>query len=134
MLFWLLTQQVVVISHRRFGINYRSHPEVSRIPSGILCSWDGHRESMSIIVQQDMIRYILLYFCKLFYMFRVVTTPIIRSTYNCNYSTWHWFKLSLLPSAIVVKLELRSTFTTIAEGSRDSLISARSCNYSYMCS
>jgi len=23
-------------------------------------------------------------------MFRVVTPPIIRSTYNCNYSIWHW--------------------------------------------
>ena len=43
-----------------------------------------HRESMSIIVQQDMTIYSLLYFCKLLYMFRVVTPPIIRSTYNCN--------------------------------------------------
>ena len=33
--------------------------------------------------------YSLLYFCKLLYMFRVVTPPIIRSTYNCNYSIWH---------------------------------------------
>ena len=24
------------------------------------------------------------------YMFRVVTPPIIRSTYNCNHSIWHW--------------------------------------------
>jgi len=23
-------------------------------------------------------------------MFRVVTPPIISSTYNCNYSIWHW--------------------------------------------
>jgi len=45
-----------------------------------------HRESMSIIVQQDATAYSLLYFCKLFYMFRVVTPPIIRCTYNCNYS------------------------------------------------
>jgi len=49
-----------------------------------------HRESMSIIVQQDATIYILLYFCKLLYMFRVVTPPIVRSTYNCNYSIWHW--------------------------------------------
>jgi len=48
------------------------------------------RESMSIIVQQDATMYILLYFCKLLYMFRVVTPPIMRSTYNCNYSIWHW--------------------------------------------
>ena len=24
------------------------------------------------------------------YMFRVVSPPIIRSTYNCNHSIWHW--------------------------------------------
>jgi len=84
------------------------------------------RESMSIIVQQDVTMYGLLYFCKLLYMFRVVTPPIIRSTYNCNYSIWHWSNFgkcsvwsqlkmkvidpSLLPSAIY--------YRTIAEGSR----------------
>jgi hypothetical protein len=45
---------------------------------------------MSIIVQQDATMYSLSYFCKLLYMFRVVTPPIIRNTYNCNYSVWHW--------------------------------------------
>jgi len=40
---------------------------------------------MSMIVQQDGTMYSLLYFCKLLYMLRVVTPPIIRSTYNCNY-------------------------------------------------
>jgi len=75
-----------------------------------------HRESMSIIVQQDATIYSLLYFCKLLCMFWVVTPPIIRSTYNCNYSIWHWSNFgkcsvwsqlkirgmhqSLLPSAI----------------------------------
>jgi hypothetical protein len=49
-----------------------------------------HRESMSITGQQDATMYTLLYFCKLLYMFRVVTPPIIRSTYNCNCSIWHW--------------------------------------------
>ena len=44
----------------------------------------------SIIVQLDATIYSLLYFCKLLYMFRMVTPPIIRSTYNCNYSIWHW--------------------------------------------
>jgi hypothetical protein len=57
-----------------------------------------HRESMSIIVQQDANIYSLLYFCKLLYMFRVVTPPIIRSTYNCDYSIWHWSnRLCYLP-------------------------------------
>jgi len=44
----------------------------------------------SIIVKQDVTMYSLLCFCKLLYMFRVVTPPIIRSTYKCNYSIWHW--------------------------------------------
>jgi len=52
----------------------------------------------SIIVQQDATMYSLLYFCKLLYMFRVVTPPIVRSTYNCNYSIWHWSnRLCYLP-------------------------------------
>jgi hypothetical protein len=41
-------------------------------------------------VQQDMTLYSLLYFCKLPYVFWVVTPPIIRSKYNCNYIIWHW--------------------------------------------
>jgi hypothetical protein len=45
---------------------------------------------MTIVAQQDATMCSLLYFCKLLYMFRVVTLPIIRSTYNCNYSIWHW--------------------------------------------
>ena len=30
----------------------------------------------------------LLHFCRQLYMFRVLT-PIIRSSYNCNYSLWY---------------------------------------------
>ena len=30
-----------------------------------------------------------IYFCKLLYTFRVVSPPIIRSTYNFIYSIWH---------------------------------------------
>jgi len=45
---------------------------------------------VSTIVQQGATIYSLLYFCKLLYMFWVVTPPIIRSIYNCNYSIWHW--------------------------------------------
>ena len=36
--------------------------------------------SISIIVQQDVTIYSSLYFCKLLYMFRVIPSPIIRST------------------------------------------------------
>jgi len=42
-----------------------------------------------IIVQQDATVFSLLYLCRQLYMFRVLT-PIIRSSYNCNYSFWHW--------------------------------------------
>ena len=31
----------------------------------------------------------LLHFCRQLYMLRVLT-PIIRSSYNCNYSFWYW--------------------------------------------
>ena len=31
----------------------------------------------------------LLHFCRQLYMFRALT-PIIRSSYNCNYSFWYW--------------------------------------------
>jgi hypothetical protein len=41
-----------------------------------------HRKSLSIFVQQDATVHSLLYLCKLLYMFRVVTPPIIRSTYT----------------------------------------------------
>ena len=30
-LFWVITQRIAVISYRRFGITYRSHPQGSRI-------------------------------------------------------------------------------------------------------
>jgi magnesium-transporting ATPase (P-type) len=45
---------------------------------------------VSIIVQKDATMYSCLYFCNMLYIFRVVTSPNIRSTYNCNYSIWHW--------------------------------------------
>jgi hypothetical protein len=33
--------------------------------------------------------WIYIYIWKLLYMFQVVPPPIIRSTYNCTYSTWY---------------------------------------------
>ena len=71
--------------------------------------------------------YSLLYFRKLPYVFWVVTPPIIRSRYKCNYSIWHW-------STISATFHYSSNFSTVVEGSRDGLISTRCCNYSYMCS
>jgi len=63
-------------------------------------------------------------------MFQVVTPPIIRSTYNCNYSIWHWSnRLCYLP-LWWGSWNCRSK----AEGNRDGLTRAKCCNYSYMCS
>jgi len=77
-----------------------------------------HRESMSILVQQDVTIYSSLYFCRLLYTFRMIIPPLISSTCNCNYSVWHRSnRLCYFP-----------------KGSRDGLTSARRCNYSYMCS
>ena len=33
--FWVITRRVVVISYRRFGITYRSHPQGSRIQNKV---------------------------------------------------------------------------------------------------
>ena len=39
--------------------------------------------------QQDATLHSLFISGKLLYMFRVVSSPIIRSTYNCIYSIWY---------------------------------------------
>ena len=39
-----------------------------------------HRESMSVSVQQDGLYTVLLYFCRQLYMFRMISSSIIRST------------------------------------------------------
>ena len=60
----------------------------------VLSSNESFKTSLSIIVQRDATIYSLLYFCKPLYMFRVVPSPIIRSTHNCNYTLWHWSTVS----------------------------------------
>ena len=84
---------------------------------------------MSIIVQEDATLYSLLYsyFCKLLYMFWVVTPPIISSTHNCNYSIWHGSNFR--KCSVWSQLKTRGMYpsllpSTIAEGSRDIM---RSC-------
>jgi hypothetical protein len=67
--------------------------------------------SMSIIVQQDATMYSLLYFCKLLYMFRVVTPPIIRNTYNCNYSIILGMKLYTFPTVPLSIIRSSSLYT-----------------------
>jgi hypothetical protein len=72
---------------------------------------------MSVIVQQDATIYSLLYFCKLLYMFRVVTPPIIRSTYNCNYSIWHWSNFG--ECSVWSQLKMRVMDRTVSATFRD---------------
>jgi len=38
----------------------------------------------------ETLLYTVYFICKLFYIFRVVSPPIIRSTNNCIYSIWYW--------------------------------------------
>ena len=79
--------------------------------------------------------YSLLYFCKQFYMFRVVPPPIIRSTCNCNYGIWHWSdRTCYLPLSWRSRNSLSSESSKTADGSKYGLTSARFCNYTYMCS
>jgi hypothetical protein len=40
-------------------------------------------------ISNKMQRYTVYFIWKLLYMFRVVPSPIIRSAYNCTYSTWY---------------------------------------------
>jgi len=48
-----------------------------------------HRETSWITAQQDATVFSLLRIRRQLYMFRVLT-PIIRSSYDCNYSWWYW--------------------------------------------
>jgi hypothetical protein len=98
--------------------------------------YSEHHPSLSMTVQQDATKYILLYFCKLFYTFRVFTPLIISGTYNRNYSIWQWSNrlCYLLLSWSSWNCNWSSNFFTTVEGSKDGLTSARCCNYGCMCS
>jgi hypothetical protein len=92
-----------------------------------------HRESMSITVQQDATVYSLLCFCKLLYMFRVVTLPIIRSTCNCNYGIWHWSNFG--KCSVWSQLKMGPYLSSLADFTHCifwSLTSARCCNSLYV--
>ena len=76
-----------------------------------------HLKSMSIIVQQDATMYSLLYSCKLLYKFWVVTPPITRSTYNCNYSICHWSNFG--KCSVWCQLKMRGVDPTVSATFRD---------------
>ena len=92
-----------------------------------------------IYFQQDATLHILFISGKLFYMFRVVSPPIIRSTHNCIYSVWYSSNrdcyLPLLWKSwnrfeCDVHIQTSSNSSTIAAGSSNSLTSTRYCKYS----
>ena len=85
---------VTLIKNILFGI----------LSSNALTSW--------IIVHQDVNVFSVLYFCRQLYMFRMLT-PIIRGSYNCNYSFQHW-------STESTTIHLCSNSTTQVDGSRPS--------------
>ena len=88
-----------------------------------------HRESISTTVQQDVTIYSLLCFCELFYIFRVVPPPIIRSAYTAS-GTGQTVSATFRYRGGVGTWSSNST--AIAEGNRNGLTSARCCNYIYM--
>ena len=99
-----------------------------------------------------------VYLWKLFYMFKVVSPPIIRSTHNCIYSTWHlsnrycylpllwkswnWFecgvRIVLICFGVVAAASMElpqhtqtsSNSSTIVAGSSNGLTSDRCSRYS----
>ena len=67
-----------------------------------------------------MQRYTVYFIWKLFYMFRVVPPPIIRSSNNCVYSIWY--------------LSDRYCYLPLAAGSSNGLTNTRCCRYSCLSS
>jgi len=80
-----------------------------------------------------------IYICKPLYMFRLVSPPIIRSSYHCIYSNWHywdcycylswtWLDGNYFPSSHVHHLVTSTTCSS------NGLNNARYCRYSDMSS
>jgi len=58
--------------------------------------------------------YTVYFICKLLYMFRVVSPPIIRSRNNCIYSIWYW-------STVVATCRYRGGVETTPTGSNNGI-------------
>ena len=52
-------------------------------------SYSGPHILLKIFFSKIATVFSVLYFCRQLYMLRLLT-PIIRSSYSCNYSFWHW--------------------------------------------
>jgi len=74
-----------------------------------------------------------IYICKLLYMFRMVSPPIIRSSYHCTYSIWHYWDRYCYLSWTWLDGNCSHLVTFATDGS-NGLINARYCRYSDMSS
>jgi hypothetical protein len=72
--------------------------------------------------------YTQFYCFKLLYMFQVVTPPIIRSAYNCNYSIWYKSHYCLPP--LWPNVDCSPHLAAMAGG--NNMTCTRRCSYSYM--
>ena len=75
--------------------------------------------------------YMVFYFCKPLYMFRVDPSPIIRRT-MLYIQHLVFVKLLLLLAAIVEELRLSLKSSTIAAGSSNGSTNTRCCSYSFV--
>jgi hypothetical protein len=91
-------------------------------------------------------RYTVYFTWKLLYMFRVVTTPIIKSANNCIYSiwylsprncylllswkSWNWFECVVGGVHHPQHTQTSSNSSTIAAGNSNGVTNARCCKYS----
>ena len=97
LLFWCVTQLRLVVVHRPVHMAPTCPAEISTYGASkpkraktwrILYTWvrASWIEFNNCPTRWDF--FSLLYFCRQLYMFRVLT-PIIRSSYSCNYSFWY---------------------------------------------
>ena len=104
-----------------------------------------------IYIQQDATLHSLFYFIwKLLYMFRVVPSPIIRSTNKCIYSIWYlshrycylplsWKSWNRFECAVggvrhPQHTQTSSNSSTIATDSSNGVTNTRCCRYTCLCS
>ena len=70
------------------------HPYANGVKEQVMAGWAINTPyywfvCLNLITATICDLFSLLYFCRQLCMFRMLT-PIIRSSYNCNYSFWHW--------------------------------------------
>ena len=95
----------------------------------ILCSWSVHRESVSIIVQQDATIYgFIIFSADSSIRFGWYPHPSRGARSNCNYNIWHWSNPICYRAMTWRSRNHSSDFSTSADGSKYGSTSAR-CNY-----